>query len=78
MINPDNPLYNTIIFYILIMCIILMTKPSIMYCNKTNKFKSFGCGVNQTLLSFPTASMTCGILLYLFFLGIEIMNNYLS
>ena len=78
LINPDNPVYNTIIFYILITCIILITKPKFMYCYKTNKFKPFGCGKKQTLLSFPTVSIGSGILLYILFLGVEIVHDYLS
>ena len=38
-INPDNPVYNTVIFYILINSILLLAKPNFMYCNKVNKFK---------------------------------------
>ena len=78
LLNPENPVYNTIIFYILITCVLLVVKPKFMYCHKTNKFKSFGLEKKQTLFSFPVISISSGILLYLLFLGIEIIHNYLS
>ena len=78
LIYPNNPVYNTIIFYILIICIILLTRPSFMFCYKTGKFKPFGCGKGQTLLSFPTISIASGIILYIFFLGVEIVHDYLA
>lgn len=78
LINPSNPVYNTIIFYILLICIVLLTKPSIMYCHKTNKFKPFGCGEGQTVFSFPAVSIASGIILYIFFLGIEVVHDYLA
>lgn len=78
MIDPTSPLYNTIIFYILIISIILITKPSFLYCNKTNKFKPFGCNDNETLLSFPIVSIGTGIILYLIFTIIEILYYYLE
>ena len=78
LINPNNPVYNTIIFYILITCIILITRPDFLYCSKTNKFRPFGCDKGHTILSFPVISIGSGIILYLFFLGVEIVHNYLS
>ena len=78
LINPNNPVYNTIVFYILITCIILITKPDFMYCSDTNKFKPFGCDDGHTLMSFPVVSIGSGVLLYIFFLGVEIVHNHLS
>ncbi len=77
-INPNNPVYNTVIFYILIICIILIMKPEFMYCNKSNKFKSFGCDEGQTLWSFSVVSVGIGVILYVFFIGVEHLHNYLS
>ncbi len=70
-INPTTPIYNTVIFYIMIICIILIIKPSFMYDEKTNKFKSFGTGEGQTIFSFPCISISIAILLYLIFLMVE-------
>lgn len=72
-IDPQNPVYNAIIFYILIVSIILIIKPSRMYCYKNKKFKSFGFNENQTLISFSVVTTIIGIFLYMFFLWIEII-----
>lgn len=77
-IDPSNPVWNSIIFYIIIIAILLIIKPNIMYCHKTKRFKSFGIGENKTLCSFPVAALSSSILLYIIFLNIEILNNYLE
>lgn len=78
LIDPSTPLYNAILFYIIIIFILLITKPSFMYCHKTNKFKPFGLGENKTIFSFPLVSISSGILLYLLFLTIYILCKYLD
>ena len=77
-IDPSTPVWNSIIFYIIVIAILLITKPTIMYCDKTKRFKSFGLGENKTLCSFPVVSLSSVILLYIIFLNIEILNNYLE
>lgn len=77
-VDPNTPVYNTIIFYIMIVSIILITKPNFMYCQKTKRFKSFGCGEDGTVWSFPLVSIGSGIALYLFFLLIYILNQFLE
>lgn len=77
-INPNNPLCNTIIFYIIIFSIILIIKPSFMYCDKTNKFKQFGCQEGQTIFCLPLITISIGIILYIFFLFIEIVYNSIN
>lgn len=72
-INPYTPVFNTIIFYILIVCLILIVKPKFMYCHKSNRFRQFGFGKGQTLLAFPSVCVGSGILLYLFFIMIEVV-----
>lgn len=78
LLDPTNPVYNTIILYILLICTILLVKPTFMYCHKSKKFKSFGFESNQTLFSFPVISIANVILLYLFFLGVEVTHDYLD
>ncbi len=78
LINPETPVYNTIIFYILVICILLIIKPEFMYCDKTNKFKPFGLDKDKTIFCFPTISIGSVIILYLFFVSIEILHNHLS
>lgn len=78
MINAGSPVYNTIIFYIILIIIILITKPDFMYCKDTKKFKPFGCSNGQTVLSFPIISITSVIVLYLMFLMLDVVNGYLE
>ena len=77
-VDPSTPVYNTIIFYIMIVCIILITKPSFMYCHETKRFRAFGCGEKDTIMSFPLVSIGSGVLLYLFFLLIYILSEFLE
>ena len=74
----SSPICNTIIFYILLIIMILIFKPDIMYCSKTNKFKSFGCGKNQTIFCFPIVCLSSVVLLYLLFLMIDVLYEYLD
>jgi TRAP-type C4-dicarboxylate transport system permease small subunit len=78
MIDPQSPLYNSMICYILVIILILVTKPKIMYSEKNNKFKSFGLDENQTLCSFPMISICTGILLYIIFAIIDIITTKLN
>lgn len=78
LIDPANPLYNTIVFYIIIVVVLLISKPEFMYCDKTKRFKTFGIGKNQSILSFPVMCFASVILLYFIFLSIDILNNCLE
>ena len=48
LVDPCSPMSNTIIFYIIIIITLVILKPEIMYCHKTNQFKAFGYGKNST------------------------------
>ncbi len=78
MISPNQPVYNAIVFYMMLVCIILLIKPKSMYCHKTKRFKAFGCRENQTLASFPVVCIAGGILLYMIFIWVKIMAKYLN
>jgi len=73
-----SPVYNAIIFYIIIMVSIILLKPSILYSNKTKRFKSFGCEKGQTLMSLPIVATSTAITLYFIFLVIDLLNNFIS
>lgn len=77
-INPNTPVFNTIIFYLIVICLILIIKPKFMYSDKENKFKQFGCGEDQTLLSFPIVGIGSGIIIYAIFLFIDALFSYLD
>lgn len=74
----SSPIYNTILFYILLVTLILVLKPSFMYCDKTKRFKPFGCGDGQTLFCFPIVCLSSIVIFYLIFLMVEIVNGYLE
>ena len=72
-ISPKNPSINAIIFFIFIIILILLIRPNLIYCKKTNKLKSFGIGKNKTILTLPIISVGLGIIFYTIFLLIEIL-----
>jgi len=74
----SGPMYNTIIIYILLVVFLLITKPKFMYCKKTGKFKSFGSNKGQTIFCFPLVCFVSIIIIYLVFLIVEILSNYLD
>ena len=74
----SSPIYNTILFYILLIAVILILKPRSMYCHKKNRFKPFGLGKGKTLFCFPIVAISSVIILYLIFLMVEIINDYLD
>ncbi len=74
----SGPIYNTILFYIFFITIILIVKPKIMYCNKNKCFKPFGCEKGQTLLCFPIACILSIIILYLLFLMVDIVGKQMA
>ena len=78
MIDPDNPVYNTLVFYFIFVFTLLIVKPKFMYCDKNKKFKQFGFGDNQTMLSFPVMCITSGILFYMLFLWISVVSNFIK
>jgi uncharacterized membrane protein len=78
LVDPSTPLYNTIIFYILIIFIFLIAKPTFMYCHESKRFKSFGLSTNQTIFSFPFITISTGIVLYMIFLTLSIVSKYLD
>jgi len=67
MLDPCNPLNNTILIYIISVISIYYIKPMFMYSYKENKFKSFGFGLDKTPLSFPILSISLAIILYIIF-----------
>lgn len=78
MIFGTSPVYNAILFYIFLVIILLVIKPNIMYNNKTKKFKSFGCGEDQTFFAFPLVALASIVILYIFFLFGNILSDYLD
>jgi len=67
MLEPNSPLFNTVVLYIIFVIILLVTKPSIMYDRNLNKFKRFGYEENETLVPFSLCVVSSGIVFYLLF-----------
>ena len=78
LIDPNNPMYNTMFFYTIIMLSILFIKPTMIYSYDKKTFKQFGCNDGQTLLSLPVIAFISAILLYIIFLTVDIMNKYIG
>ena len=74
----SSPIYNTIIFYIFFIIIIILIKPDTMYEHKTKTFKQFGFEKGQTLFSFPVISIVMAVILYVIFLIMDIVNKLIS
>jgi hypothetical protein len=77
-LQPDNPVYNSVILYILIITMILVIKPSFMYDYDNHTFKLFGLGDNKTIYAYPVVTIGSAVLLYIFFLLISIVSKYFS
>lgn len=80
LLNPLNPLMNTIIFYIITILLLLYYKPKLIYDKKTKKFKQFGVNKGKSILCLPILSILISIIYYIFFFyfasSIEIYQNY--
>lgn len=76
--DPYRPAYNTIIVFVILTIIVLIIKPTFMYDYENKKLKQFGCGQDQTLLSFPLFSISCAIIIYIIFSSIEIIYNIID
>jgi len=80
LLNPQNPLINTIIIYIISLSLLLYNKPKLIYDKKTMKFKQFGLNKGKSILCLPILSILMAIIYYIFFFyfssSIEIYKNY--
>ena len=80
LLNPTNPLMNTIIIYIVTIILLLYNKPKIIYDKKTKKFKQFGLNKGKSILSLPILVILIAIVYYIFFFyfasSIEVYKSY--
>lgn len=72
--NLCNPAINAAIFYIILIIIILITKPQFLYDHENNKFKEFGCNYNQTYFPLVLFGIGASILFYYIFVVISNIN----
>src|SRR5437870_5771083 len=66
-LSIDNPVYNTIIVFSLIMIILYITKPEAIYDNNKKEFRQFGTTNGKTLLPIYVIGILMAIVLYVFF-----------
>jgi|688.fasta_scaffold165858_3 hypothetical protein len=76
--DPYNPVFNTIFVYIIVMLLIISSKPKILYDTKRKKFKQFGTGKNETVFTLPIIAILVAVLLYIIFVFIERYNKSLD
>lgn len=80
MIFSNNPLYNSLKVYIIIIVLLIYFKPSFLYDKKQKQFKSFGIDKNSTIFSLPIFSIILAIFIYFIFSLIDkynyIQNEY--
>lgn len=62
----DKVLYMAIITYILAMLLLIITRPSFLYDEQTNKSKNYGSGDNESLIAFPITGTILCVFIYLF------------
>lgn len=78
-LSDNNPLYNTTIIFTVIMTILFLTKPNLIYCSKTNRFRQFGTSRGNTLLPIYIIGILLAVILYVFFYSImkkKDVNNH--
>ena len=74
MIFSNNPLYNSLKVYIIIIVLLIYFKPNFLYDHKKNQFKSFGLDKNSTIFSLPLLSIFLAFIIYLVFSWIDKYN----
>ena len=75
LINPLNPLFNSIIVYIIIILLLIYNKPNLIYDKKTKKYKQFGMNHGKSILSLPILAILIAIITYVIFYHISISAN---
>lgn len=78
LLNIDNPVYNTIVVFLVIILIIYIIKPNVVYDKKKNEFRQFGMTGGKTLLPIYVVGILLAIILYVFFYYISIKNKEVS
>ena len=74
MLNPELPVYNASLIYILLVVCLVMIKPDSIYDHSNKKFKEFGSDRNKTILTLPIVSISSAIIIYFLFSLIESIN----
>lgn len=66
-LSIDNPLYNTIIVFTIIMTLIFFIKPEVLYDENKKEFRQFGMSKGKTLMPIYIFGLLLAILIYILF-----------
>lgn len=64
-VDIDRVLYLSIFMYIILMALIIFTKPRIMYDEQNKKLRCFGFDEDETLLSLPIVGILLSLCVYI-------------
>lgn len=73
-LNIDNPVYNTIIVFSVIMILLYITKPDVVYDHEKHQFRQFGTTNGKTLLPIYVIGILMAVILYVFFYHLSLRN----
>ena len=73
-ININNPVYNTLIVFTVIMTLIHIKKPNILFDKKKREYRQFGTKDGKTLLPIYVVGILIAIVLYVVFNHISHTN----
>lgn len=74
-LTSDNPVYNTIIVFTVIMALLYITKPNVIYDNNKKEFRQFGTTNGKTILPIYVIGILLSIILYVFFHYLALNNK---
>jgi len=75
LLKANNPTYNTIIVFVIIMCLLYIFKPNVIYDHRKKEFRQFGITNGKTILPIYIVGMLFSILLYILFYYVDISIN---
>lgn len=67
LININNPIYNTLIVFTIIILLIYIKKPNIIYDKKKKEYRQFGTKDGKTILPIYIVGILVAVILYIFF-----------
>lgn len=72
MYNINSRIIYSIIFYVLLMILISIARPSVMF-EKNGKLKSFGVGYDKTMFSFGVFAVVLAVISFYIFCIIDLV-----
>lgn len=75
LLSIDNPVYNTIIVFSIIMLLLYLIRPDLLYDNEKKEFRQFGTTNGKTLLPIYVVGILLAIILYVFFYHLSLRNK---